>query len=263
MLDPAHLSLLLLALIQGATEFLPVSSSGHLALVQLLPSIHAGGIFEDVMLHLGTLGAVVVFYRRDLRDLLVGSVARSSSGRQARRYLGLLVLGSVPAGVIGVLFADRVESAFGHVGFVLTTLALTGVLLKLSDRIPRRDFELNARIAFLVGCAQAVAILPGFSRSGWTIVAGLALGLKPKESARFSFLLSVPAILGATLLQLVHFHGQHSPWATLVPAMIMAFVVGLLCLSWLVRLVQNMLLGRFAYYLWALCLGVALVLVLV
>lgn len=260
--DLVNLPLLLLALIQGATEFLPVSSSGHLALVQLLPSIHAGGIFEDVMLHLGTLGAVVVFYREDLKALLQGLFVRSAAGHESRRYLALILWGSVPAGIVGVLFADRVESAFGHVGFVLITLAVTGLLLKLSDRIPRGGFRLNARIAFLVGCAQALAILPGFSRSGWTIVAGLYLGLPPKESARFSFLLSIPAILGATLLQLLEYHGVHSPWVSLVPAMLVAFVVGLLCLNWLVRLVQNMALGRFAYYLWALCLGVALALML-
>ena len=263
MFDSVHLPLLLMALIQGATEFLPVSSSGHLALVQLVPGLHAGGIFEDVMLHLGTLGAVIVYYRRDLKNLVVGVFARGDAGEWARRYVGLLLLGSVPAGVIGVLFDKKVEGAFGHVGFVLVALAVTGLMLKLSDRIPRREFELNPRIAFLVGCAQALAILPGFSRSGWTIVAGLALGLQPKECARFSFLLSVPAILGATVLQLHELPGGHSPWSALIPAVILAFVVGLLCLRWLVRLVQHLSLGNFAYYLWALCLGVALVLVLV
>jgi undecaprenyl-diphosphatase len=215
------------------------------------------------MLHLGTLGAVMVFYRKDLEALLTGLPARSEAGHEARRYIGLILWGSVPAGVVGVLFADRVENAFSQLGFVLVALAVTGLLLKLSDRIPRRELPLNARIAFLVGCAQALAILPGFSRSGWTIVAGLFLGLAPKESARFSFLLSIPAILGATLLQLLQFQGEHSPWGALVPAMLLAFVVGLLCLSWLVRLVQNMSLGRFAYYLWAVCLGVALGLMLV
>ncbi len=243
--------LLVLAVLQGATEFLPVSSSGHLALAQWLLGVGSGSVFEDVMLHLGTLGAVLVFYRTDIARLLHDGLRRGGEGDEARRYIGWILLGSVPAGVVGLFFASRVEASFEHIQFVVAALALTAVVLRLSDRLPRRQIALSARIAFLVGCAQALAVLPGFSRSGWTIVAGLALGLAPREAARFSFLLSIPAILGAALLQLGRHPGAVSSWPTLLVAMVVAFAVGLLCLRWLVALVQSMALGRFAWYLWA------------
>ncbi len=254
MVDPSALSLYLLAVIQGITEFLPVSSSGHLALAENLLGVGRGNVFDEVLLHLGTLGAVLVFYRKDLWQLVRGIFRRGEEGHEARRYLALLLLGSVPAGLVGVGFADRIEPVFEHMDFVLLFLALTGALLWWSERIPRRDLPLSPRIAVLVGCAQAIAILPGFSRSGWTIVVGLVLGLSPREAARYSFLLSVPAIAGATLLQFLQHPAPARPLLILVLAVTLSFVVGLVCLRWLVRLVQRMSLRRFAYYLWALVL---------
>ncbi len=248
--EPLHWPLLVLAVLQGATEFLPVSSSGHLALAQWLLGVGSGSVFEDVMLHLGTLGAVFVFYRRDIVNLLGKGLVRGGEGRAARRYLAWIVLGSVPAALVGLTFQDRIEGAFGNIGFVLVALGLTGILLKVSDRLPRRRVELGARIALVVGCAQALAVLPGVSRSGWTIVAGLALGLPPREAARFSFLLSIPAILGAAFLQLWQQPASVSSWPAIGVAVAAAFIVGLLCLRWLVALVQSMALGRFAWYLW-------------
>lgn len=250
--DFIHWPLLLLALLQGATEFLPVSSSGHLALAQWLLGMESGSVFEDVMLHLGTLGAVFVFYRADIGGILRHVVRTGEEGQGARRYVLLLLVGSIPAGVVGLLFKDQVEGAFRIIPFVLAALAVTGVALKASDRFPRRQLPLTMKIALLVGCAQALAILPGFSRSGWTIIAGLALGLEPREAARFSFLLSIPAILGAAFLQIVDQPASASSVPTLAAAVVIAFVVGLLCLRWLVALVQSMSLGRFAWYLWAL-----------
>ena len=254
MLDNSTVSLVVLAVLQGATEFLPVSSSGHLALAQAILGIGQGDLFDDVMLHLGTLGAVVVFYRRDLWELIRNIGAPGEAGAKARRYTGYLLLGSLPAAVVGLLIEDRIEGMFDRVELVLALMARTGAVLYSSRRVERRDEPLSARRALIIGCAQAVAILPGCSRSGWTIVAGLTLGLSPREATRFSFLLSIPAILGAAVLELAEGPQGGSSAGPLAVAMVVAFLVGLACLRWLVRLVRNMALYRFAWYLWAVAL---------
>lgn len=258
MFDPYALSLYLLAIIQGITEFLPVSSSGHLSLAENVLGVGRGTVFDEVLLHLGTLGAVLVFYRKDLWTLARSFLRRGEEGHEARRYILLILLGSIPAGVVGIGLASRIEPIFEHMDFVLVFLALTGVMLWFSEWIPRRNRPLGPGIALLVGCAQALAILPGFSRSGWTIVTGLGLGLAPREAARFSFLLSVPAIAGATFLQFVGKPAPVRSLPVLLLAVTIAFLVGLACLRWLVQLVQRMSLRRFAYYLWALVLVGAL-----
>lgn len=247
-----HVSLLILAIVQGVTEFLPVSSSGHLAIGQLLMDVGEGSLVEDVVLHAGTLVAVLVFYRRDLLELVRGlGGGHVVDGIDARRYVAWIVLGNVPAGVIGIAFKDRIEGLFDSPWAVLGAMAVTAVVLLLTRRVQVRDATLTPGRALLIGCAQAVAILPGASRSGWTIAMALALGLSPASAARFSFLLSIPAIAGATVLQLADMESVGASPSALALGFVAAAVTGLFCLRWLVALVRRMALHRFAWYLFA------------
>ncbi len=248
------LSILVLATLQGLTEFLPVSSSGHLALGQILMQMGEGSLAEDIVLHLGTLVAVVIFYRRDLMDLVSGLFQSGPLWSSSRRYLSYLILANVPIGVVGVFARDRVEAAFDQTQWILIALAVTGAVLFSTRFVRRGERDVDLRSALLIGLAQAVAILPGCSRSGWTIAAALALGVAPASAARFSFLLSIPAILGAAVLELKDLDGGSTGVGTLALGGVVAAVVGFLCLGWLVRLVRSMELHRFAYYLWALVL---------
>ena len=198
-LDFAALSLL--ALIQGLTEFLPVSSSGHLVLTQEAIGLDRSPLLIDVALHLGTLLAVLVVYRRDVRGLFTDLFA----GRP--RELLLLLLGTLPAAVIGLGLRDVVAQTYHDTGVAALGLLGTAVLLVVGEVARRRRAEAGRRelgwgIALGMGLAQALAILPGISRSGATIAVGLLCGLEPARAARFSFLLSIPAILGAAVIEL-------------------------------------------------------------
>ena len=256
-----HLSLLLLAVVQGVTEFLAISSFGHLARGQLALGVGEGSLVEDVVLHAGTLVAVVVFYRRDLLALARGVFDRTIvDGLDARRYVALIVLGNVPAGIVGIGFKDSIEGLFASPWAVLAAMGVTAVLLASTRRLTVRDHRLTWVGALAIGCAQAFAILPGASRSGWTIATALALGLSPAAAARFSFLLSIPAIAGATVLQLSDVEGAHASVSALGLGFAAAAITGLFCLRWLVALVRRMELHRFAWYLAAVVVVGALVL---
>lgn len=196
-------ALTLLALLQGLTEFLPVSSSGHLVLAQAALGMEEAGLALDVSLHLGTLLAVVVVYRKALLKLLQGAL------RGEWREPLFLVVGSVPAGVVGVFFGDVVEGLFHSARAASIGLFVTAAMLLVGESARRRHRAAGAKpramtlgIAVAIGCAQALAVVPGISRSGSTIALGLLCGLAPKQAARFSFLLSLPAILGAAVLKL-------------------------------------------------------------
>jgi undecaprenyl-diphosphatase len=196
---------LLLGVIQGLTEFLPVSSSGHLVLGQRMLGLTEPHLLFDVAVHVGTLLAVVAVFSDDLR-LMVASVlpGRDRDGR-GRRLVILVAVGMVPAAIAGLLFRDAFEALYASTLTVGVALLVTGSLLMLTSMIPHGTRNLEGRgllTAFLVGVAQAIAIVPGVSRSGATISVGLALGLGRGSAARLSFLLSIPAILGALVLQL-------------------------------------------------------------
>lgn len=205
----------LLALIQGLTEFLPISSSGHLVLVQSALGLEEPALGLDIALHVGTLVAVFVVYRRDLSEI----VSRAFSGDLTE--VVLLVVGSIPAAVVGIGLKDRIHAAYGSERMAALGLLLTAAVLAVGAWVqarrggravdhgeaelpadPPRSLGKRLLPAFLVGCSQAMAILPGVSRSGSTIVAGILLGESPARAARFSFLLSIPAILGAAVLQI-------------------------------------------------------------
>lgn len=252
------LQALLLGIVQGLTEFLPVSSSGHLVLVQSAFS-DAFAFAEDVVLfdlvlHVGTLLPVLLFYRADIVRLTLSAAGRGPLEGVAadRRFILYVLLATIPTGVIGLLFKDTFESLFHSVEAVAVALAITGMMLLASgwaDRPDRPRRNLNPWIALTVGLAQSLAITPGISRSGSTIAVALMLGLDREKAARFSFLMSIPAITGAAVVQMkdgVRF--DQDQLGSLTVGFLAAFVSGTFALRWLVALIRGGRLHLFAAY---------------
>ena len=260
------LEALVLGVVQGATEYLPVSSSGHLVIAQHLFGLEEPALFFDIVLHLGTLVAVVWYYRKDLaklvmetgaglRDLLSGHSWRETlEARPEFRFALLIVLGTLPTAVIGIAFEDTFERLYGSVRLVGLMLILTGSVLLLT-RVARgggrNATQLRWSDTLIIGFVQGMAITPGISRSGVTIAAALLLGIERETAARFSFLLSIPSILGALLLRLDG-AGDGVGTTALVLGFGAAVLTGYACLALLVRLVKKGRLSWFAPYCFAL-----------
>lgn len=202
------LHIIVLSIVQAVTEFLPVSSSGHLILVPFFLGWPDQGLTFDVATHAGTLLAVLVYFRRDLRDLIVGFfTGRPASGGDysPRRLAWWIVLGTVPAGIAGLAFQDAIETQARNPILIACTAVFYGLLLLVADRIGRTSREIGElgwRDALVIGLAQALALVPGTSRSGITITAALFLGFARPAAARFSFLLSIPITAVAAVLKL-------------------------------------------------------------
>lgn len=245
------LQAVLLGIIQGLTEFLPVSSSGHLVLGQRLLAIDESGVTFEVVVHLGTLTAVLWVYRRRIVELLVGMVRGQEA---AWRYAGLIVLASVPAGLAGVFLRDQFEGAFDRPVVAAAMLLVTGCFVyTLRFTGPAADRPLpDAKRSVWIGLAQAVAILPGISRSGATVATGVWKGVEVVRMAEFSFLMSVPAILGAGLLEADGFGraASHGP-APLAVGFVTAALAGVLAIRLFVRMLRARMFHRFAWYCWA------------
>lgn len=256
------LNMLLLAVVQGLTEFLPVSSSGHLVLFQRLLGVREGDVFFDIILHVGTLGSILVVYRREVMRLL-------KFDRAATEYLVSLAVGTLPAVVIGLLFKSRIEDLFHSPlfaagGLIFTALVLFSSRFSATSQSLAKPWEPRAPVlwrALLIGLAQACAILPGVSRSGSTITAALWAGLPRAEAARFSFLLSIPAVGGALVLQLMDDQSV-SPGETgrLLLAGLVAFAVGMLAIRWTALAVVQAHFWKFSFY--CLIVGVVALVVL-
>ena len=242
---------LLLGLVQGMTEFLPVSSSGHLVLGQALLGIDEPGVTFEIVVHLATLCAVLWVYRWRVRDLLGGM---AGGKLKAWRYAGLIVLASVPAGVAGVFGRPLFEKAFGRPLLAAAMLIVTGAIvysLRFAAATVRNE-EIDARRGIWVGVAQALAILPGISRSGSTVALGVWMGVGPVRMAEFSFLLSVPAILGAGLLQLGHAEEVAALGAVpLTAGFVAAALSGVVAIRLFVRMLRAGTFHHFAWYCWA------------
>lgn len=243
---------LFLGLVQGATEFLPVSSSGHLVISQRLMGLSVPGITFEVIVHVATLLSVVVVYRERLLDLGRGALLRNEA--HAWRYLGLLAVGTTPVAIVGLLFSERVEALFDSALAVGIGLLFTGTILITTRWALRRAPAgfLGVRVAVLVGLVQCLALAPGVSRSGVTVVMALWLGIAPAQAAAFSFLLSIPAIGGAAVLQLPELGGVGSELgaAPLVLAFAGAAVAGVLAIRLFVRMLADRSFPTFAWYCW-------------
>jgi len=251
------LQAIILGIIQGATEFIPISSSGHLVIVPWLLGWEPSGLMFDTVLHLGTLLAVIAYFWHDwwtlLRAWVHGQMHWDWSDPNAR--LGwLLVLASIPAALAGALFEGFFESLFAAPAWVGFFLLVTAAILAASEFLGRRFRELSDvrwLDALLIGLAQAVAIAPGISRSGATMSAGLGRGLERPAAARFSFLMSAPVILGAGLMQLLDLFDAPDPVAqvpALVAGLAAAAISGYLCIWGLLRYLQRGKLYPFAIY---------------
>jgi undecaprenyl-diphosphatase len=242
----------ILGIVQGLTEFLPVSSSGHLVVAETALGLRTPGVFVEVAVHVATLVAVAVVYWRRIGDLL-GGVLRGD--RTAWRYVGLLVLGSVPAGLVGVLFKDWFESTFHSLLIVGVDFLITGAFL-WSTRLVRQPerTEPTAGGAVAIGLAQAAAILPGISRSGATVTAGMWAGVDPVRAAEFSFLMAMPAIAGAAVLQLPALSAGTLAVGPvpLAAAFVAALGSGVAAIWLLLRLLARRAFHRFAPYCWLL-----------
>jgi undecaprenyl-diphosphatase len=191
---------IILGILQGLTEFLPVSSSGHLVLAQELFRANPPGLAFELLVHLGTLLAVLVYFRSRLVAMFRSLYTRELD--RERRWILLLIIGTIPAGLAGVLWEDVFEAAFGDPLITSIMLVITGLILLSTRWVRTGEGEPGWWSTIAMGCGQALAIMPGISRSGSTIAAGMLAGIKPSEAAEFSFLLAIPAITGAVVFKL-------------------------------------------------------------
>lgn len=255
------LKAIILGIVQGLTEFLPISSSGHLVLAQSILNVKEPPLFFDTMLHFGTLLAVVVFFRRDIVDILLSILGRDPSlvnrnsnyktKKSARLFAWYIIIGTIPTLMIALILKKTVEKAFSDPLVVSMMLIITGTILWLSTRIGQRGKQLNASRAIIIGVVQGISTLPGISRSGSTISTALMAGIDGEQSAKFSLLLSLPAVFGATILQLRDIDSFNFPIIAIIIGALTAFVVGYISISFLVRTLKRGHFSVFAYYCWA------------
>lgn len=250
---------IILAIVQGLTEFIPVSSSGHLVLAQSLFGIFPGDVLVyDVVLHLATALAAILFYRREIAGILRGLFPPYRQAPEelsaSRRILLLVVIASVPTAVMGLLFKDFVESLFESTNAVAGGLVLTGALLIAASRVtPGREAIDRAPWwkAALIGVVQGMALAPGVSRSGSTITAALFAGVRREDAVRFSFLIFLPAVLGASLLKLRDLTAvQLQDLAGYVPGFVTAVLVGYASITFVLRWTRKGKLWHFGLYCW-------------
>jgi len=238
---------LVLGVLQGVTEWLPVSSSGHLALMQNFMRVEVP-VFFDVVLHLGTLLAVCAVYRQDLQEM-IKSVLHLDFASEHGRLALLIVLASIPTAVIGFTFHDYFASLFTNIKAVGLALIFTGAVL-YSTRNASGKKKIGGKHALAVGATQGVSIIPGVSRSGLTISAGLLLGLDREKVARFSLLLSIPAIIGAGIFEPILYGFGGVPAAPMAAGFAASLLVGYASIRLLLKLLSQGSFYKFAYYCW-------------
>ena len=255
---------IIIGLVQGLTEFLPVSSSAHLIFAQQALGVAEVGLAFDVLLHVGTLVAVIVYFFNDIVNMIKGfllSLVDLKNGNfmgelkkdPYKKLAWLTILATIPIGIVGVLFNDIVESMFMGLTVPAFLLLITGCLLYVSQRMNTGRIDvrnITLKEALIMGCGQALAILPGLSRSGTTIAAGLFAGLDKEFAAKFSFILSIPAILGAAVFQLKDLSGGSVEIGACIAGFIVAAISGYLAISFLLKIVREKSLDIFAYYCW-------------
>jgi undecaprenyl-diphosphatase len=265
------LEAIVLGIVQGLTEFLPISSTGHLRIVPAFLGWDDPGAAFTAVTQLGTMAAVLLYFRADLIRIALAWL-RSVRDRPARRELDArigwyIVLGTIPIGIFGVLFKDQIENGARDLYLIGTALIVLGLVLLVAEKVSTRSRsmeQIEARDGLVVGLAQALALVPGVSRSGATITAGLFLGLDRPTAARFSFLLSVPAVVLSGLFELGSIlsgeEGQHVSTGNLILATLLAFVTGYAAIAWLLRFLSTH--STIVFVVYRVALGV-LVLVLV
>ncbi|MBF4137685.1 MULTISPECIES: undecaprenyl-diphosphate phosphatase [Streptomyces] len=262
----------ILGLVQGLTEFLPISSSAHLRLTAAFAGWHDPGAAFTAITQIGTEAAVLIYFRKDIATIVgawcrsvVAMVRRDGSMRgDHEAQLGwLVIIGSIPIGVLGVTLKDQIEGPFRDLRLIATTLIAMGLVLGLADRLAARAEtgggrhranggktlrDLGVRDGLIYGCCQALALVPGVSRSGATISGGLLMGYTREAAARYSFLLAVPAVLASGFYELRDAGEGHVAWGQTVFATLVAFVVGYAVIAWFMRFITTRSFMPFVYY---------------
>lgn len=240
-----------LGIIQGLTEFLPVSSSGHLELAKYFlgdTSAAEESLLMTIVLHAATALSTIVVFRKDIAEIIGGLFAFENN--EATRFSFKIILSMIPAAIVGLFFEDAIEQLFSQqIPLVAGMLVVTGLLLFLADRAKTTDKAVGWYDALIIGIAQAIAILPGISRSGATISTSVLLGIDREKAARFSFLMVVPLILGKIAKDVLD--GDFAGTPNVIPlfvGFVAAFITGLLACTWMIKLVKNSQLSYFAVY---------------
>lgn len=245
---------IILALIQGMTEFLPISSSAHLILPNQVLGWPDQGLAFDVAVHFGSLIAVLVYFRKDVWQLIVDGLGGFKTGQfsDEGRLAWLIVLATIPAGLAGLIFKDFIETHLRSSAVIAATTIIFGALLWWSDvHGARRDElgKLDWKKALMIGAAQVLALIPGTSRSGITMTAGLMLGMKREAAARFSFLMSIPVItLSALLLTLDLLDTDVVPWGNIILGVVLSGISAYLCIHFFLQFISRIGMGPFAIY---------------
>lgn len=253
----------ILGILQGLTEFLPVSSSGHLAIGKYTLSMHEPDILFDIMLHVATLLVVLIYFRHRVFLIIKAFFGIFFKRFQKdyfenKRFLWGIIIATIPTGIIGLLFKEYLLSYFNNtIIFVGYALIVTSILLIISDHFQGRD-KIDAPRSVIIGIAQGLAVTPGISRSGTTIAVSTILGIERQEAAEFSFLLSVPAILGAMVLQIKDATIDSTMLVTYGAGMIAAFLSGLVVIGIMMEFIRRAKLKVFAIY----CLILGLIVVI-
>lgn len=251
--------ILIISVIQGLTEFLPVSSSGHLVLIPKLIELPDQGILMDMAVHIGTLMAVLIYYRRDIWRIALGIVCWKNPERATERRLGIyILLATIPAVGVGLLMHTFLPDGIRDIRVILVTLVLFGIVMGVADRIGLKEREIKdmtLKSALLVGLAQCLALIPGTSRSGITITAGRFLGFKGVDAAKFSFLLSIPATAGAGLLAVMEVMetGNSEMSGDMIVAIALSFLAGIAAIEIMMRWLKNI--GLMPFVIYRLALG--------
>ena len=249
-----HLQSILLGLIQGVTEFFPISSSGHLVLFQTLFGMEAADhIFYNIVVHFATLLAILIYFKADILSLIKGVFAKDKYQLNLAKNI---MIATIPVVIIGLLLGDFIGDFFSNYKTVGFMMALTAIFFLLSDKLYHKvihDFSFSWKQALLIGISQSIAIIPGVSRSGTTLSTGLLLGLDREKSAEFSFLIAIPAISGATVLYLLKLLSNPTPdllpFSILLSGFLAAFVSGYLSIKFLMQLYKKYSLKAFSVYL--------------
>lgn len=247
---PVLIEAILLGIIQGLTEWLPVSSSGHLAMIQLLLGIKADLLF-DILLHIGTLSVIVIKFRNDIFQIAHEIIQGNTNNEAVRRGI-LVVSGCIPTALIGFAFYESFRSSFENPFIIGTAFVTSGLVLHLSrNPSPTVKRRLEFSDSILLGIAQGISIVPGISRSGLTISTGILIGLDREEAFRYSFLLSIPAVLGAAFFEAARQPLTQIDWNVGLAGFFVATIVGYASVSLLWRFIQQNQLHYFKYYCWS------------
>lgn len=241
---------IILGILQGMTEILPVSSSGHLVIAQGLLGVKQPGVSFEILVHLGSLLSILVFFRKKI-SLLIRSLYDPEYS-EYRPIILMLAIGSVPAAVFGLLFKDMLEQAFSSPALASSMILVTGLILISTRYIPAGEGKVGVKSSFLIGLGQAISIMPGISRSGSTIAIGLFLRIKPEDAAEFSFLLSVPAIAGAALLEARELMAVDTGLAgPYLAGTVCAFIFSMVSLHTVLSIIRRRKFEYFAFYCFA------------